>query len=111
MALFDHPEFHGHEQVVFCHDRDAGLKAIIAIHDTTRGPAVGGCRMWPYASEEAALTDVAVATLAPIADEMNRLLAEPGHIEQILRDGGDRAAALAGETLAGVHRIMGLLKP
>ena len=58
MALFDHPEFHGHEQVVFCHDRDAGLKAIIAIHDTTRGPAVGGCRMWPYAGDEAALTDV-----------------------------------------------------
>ena len=58
-----------------------------------------------------ALTDVSVAALSPIADEMNRLLAEPGHIEQILRDGGDRAAALAEGTLAGVHRIMGLLKP
>ncbi|HEY8415957.1 MAG TPA: leucine dehydrogenase, partial [Thermaerobacter sp.] len=34
----------GHEQVVFCHDRDSGLKAIIAIHDTTLGPALGGCR-------------------------------------------------------------------
>ncbi|MFS8641271.1 MAG: leucine dehydrogenase [Symbiobacteriaceae bacterium] len=47
----------GHEQVVFCHDRDSGLKAIIAIHDTTLGPALGGCRMWPYPSEEEAIVD------------------------------------------------------
>src|SRR3546814_15617658 len=36
----------------------SGLKAIIAIHNTSRGPALGGCRMWPYASEAEALTDV-----------------------------------------------------
>ena len=48
----------GHEQVVFCEDKNAGLKAIIAIHDTTLGPALGGCRMWPYESEADALTDV-----------------------------------------------------
>lgn len=47
----------GHEQVHFCHDQASGLKAIIAIHDTTLGPALGGCRMWNYASEEEALTD------------------------------------------------------
>lgn len=47
----------GHEQVVFCYDRATGLKCIIAIHDTTLGPALGGCRMWPYASEEEALED------------------------------------------------------
>ncbi|MBE3594645.1 MAG: Glu/Leu/Phe/Val dehydrogenase [Candidatus Carbobacillus altaicus] len=47
-----------HEQVVFCQDKTAGLKAIIAIHDTTLGPALGGLRMWPYASEEEALIDV-----------------------------------------------------
>ena len=58
-----------------------------------------------------ALTDVSVATLAPIADEMNRLIAEPGHVEQILRDGGEKARAMASDTLAGVHRIMGLLRP
>lgn len=57
MPLFDHPEFDAHEEVVFCHDPDSGLKAIIAIHNTNRGPALGGCRMWPYASEEEALTD------------------------------------------------------
>ncbi len=48
----------GHEQVVFCHDEPTGLRAIIAIHNTVLGPALGGTRMWPYASEEEALIDV-----------------------------------------------------
>jgi leucine dehydrogenase len=47
-----------HEQVVFCHDKATGLKAIIAIHDTTLGPALGGCRIWPYENEDEALFDV-----------------------------------------------------
>lgn len=47
-----------HEQVVFCSDPDSGLKAIIAIHNTTLGPALGGTRMWNYESEDAALKDV-----------------------------------------------------
>lgn len=47
-----------HEQVIFCENKAAGLKAIIAIHDTTLGPALGGCRMWPYETEEAAFEDV-----------------------------------------------------
>lgn len=50
---------HGdHEQVVFCHDKDIGLKAIIAIHNTALGPALGGSRMWNYRSEDEALIDV-----------------------------------------------------
>ena len=48
----------GHEQVVFCHNKDAGLKAIIAIHSTVLGPALGGLRMWPYQNEQEALNDV-----------------------------------------------------
>lgn len=47
-----------HEQVVFCNDPETGLRAIIAIHDTTLGPALGGCRMQPYNSVEDALEDV-----------------------------------------------------
>jgi leucine dehydrogenase len=47
-----------HEQVTFCYDEVSGLKAIIAIHDTTLGPALGGTRMWPYKSTEEALRDV-----------------------------------------------------
>lgn len=46
------------EQVVFCNDPSVGLKAIISMHSTVLGPAVGGCRMWNYSSEEEALTDV-----------------------------------------------------
>lgn len=49
---------HDHEQVVFCRLGRANLKAIIAIHDTTLGPALGGTRMWPYRSETEALHDV-----------------------------------------------------
>ncbi|MBY6185611.1 amino acid dehydrogenase [Marinobacter hydrocarbonoclasticus] len=58
MALFSHPSFDHHEQIMFVHDEASGLKAIIAVHDTTLGPAVGGCRMWPYESEEDAINDV-----------------------------------------------------
>ncbi len=58
MSVFCSPDFDNHEQVVFCHDEASGLKAIIAIHNTNRGPSLGGCRMWPYASEEEAVTDV-----------------------------------------------------
>ncbi|MEL6534332.1 MAG: Glu/Leu/Phe/Val dehydrogenase dimerization domain-containing protein [Bacteroidota bacterium] len=48
----------GHEQVVLCHDEATGLRAIIAIHNTVLGPALGGTRMWQYASDQEALTDV-----------------------------------------------------
>src|SRR5690606_31861993 len=58
MELFATVETMGHEQVVFFHSPDNGLKAIVAIHDTTLGPALGGLRMWPYASEAEALKDV-----------------------------------------------------
>jgi leucine dehydrogenase len=52
------PDFDFHEQVVMVSDRASGLQAIIAVHDTTLGPALGGCRMWPYASFRDAITDV-----------------------------------------------------
>ncbi|WP_282449353.1 Glu/Leu/Phe/Val dehydrogenase dimerization domain-containing protein [Roseibium sediminicola] len=56
-AVFDHPEMNGHEDVVFVQDTDTGLRAIIAVHDTTLGPALGGCRVWPYEKPADALTD------------------------------------------------------
>lgn len=49
---------HDHEEVIFFQDKSVGLKAIVAIHDTTFGPALGGTRMWNYPSEEDALKDV-----------------------------------------------------
>ncbi|WP_210396153.1 Glu/Leu/Phe/Val dehydrogenase dimerization domain-containing protein [Motiliproteus sediminis] len=58
MNVFSHPEFDHHEAIHFCHDEASGLRAIIAVHNTNLGPALGGCRMWPYASDEEALRDV-----------------------------------------------------
>lgn len=58
MQLFDHPEFDGHERVLFGCDPGSGMRAVIAIHDRTLGPGVGGCRVRPYASEAEAVTDV-----------------------------------------------------
>ena len=48
---------HGHEQLVICSERSVGLRAFIAIHDTTLGPAVGGLRIWPYKNEDEAMLD------------------------------------------------------
>jgi valine dehydrogenase (NAD+) len=60
MSVFDTEgsDANGHEQVVFCQDRQSGLKAIIGIYSTALGPALGGTRFYPYADEAAALTDV-----------------------------------------------------
>lgn len=58
MAAFDDPAFDDHERVIFCRDAASGLKAIIAIHSTALGPAAGGCRLWRYESDDAALHDV-----------------------------------------------------
>jgi len=58
MSVFSAPAFDGHELVAFCEDKRTGLRSIIAVHDSTLGPAVGGCRMFPYASDEEALHDV-----------------------------------------------------
>ncbi|RMF08069.1 MAG: Glu/Leu/Phe/Val dehydrogenase [Candidatus Neomarinimicrobiota bacterium] len=57
-TVFEAMEKRSHEEVVFCNDENSGLKAIIAIHDTTIGPALGGCRMYPYSTEGDALRDV-----------------------------------------------------
>jgi leucine dehydrogenase len=57
LEVFKYMEKYDYEQLVICQDKESGLKAIIAIHDTTLGPALGGCRMWTYGSEEEAIED------------------------------------------------------
>lgn len=57
MKIFSYMEEYDYEQLLFCQDENSGLKAIIAIHDTTLGPALGGTRMWTYQSEEDAIED------------------------------------------------------
>jgi len=56
--VFGQMSFDDHEQIVFCNDKDTGLKAIIGIHNTVLGPALGGTRMWKYNNEWEALNDV-----------------------------------------------------
>ena len=56
--VFGQVSFDNHEQVIFCNDKDTGLKAIIGIHNTVLGPALGGTRMWNYHNEWEALNDV-----------------------------------------------------
>ena len=58
MSVFSAPSFDNHQHVAFHCDPGSGLKAIIAVHNTNRGPGVGGCRMWAYESDHAALEDV-----------------------------------------------------
>ncbi len=58
MEIFDRLAEMGHEQVVFSHDPSCGYRGIIAVHDTTLGPALGGTRFWDYASDGDAITDV-----------------------------------------------------
>src|SRR5829696_2493662 len=57
MELFELMSQHGHEQVVLCHEPSCGYRGIIAIHDTTLGPALGGTRFWSYATDEEAIVD------------------------------------------------------
>lgn len=58
MTLYAAPDFDQHEQVLFCYDPELEIKAIIAIHNTHLGPALGGCRLWPYGTEQEAVYDV-----------------------------------------------------
>ena len=57
MPLFDSPAFDGHEAVHAFSDAASGLKCIIAVHSTARGPSSGGCRMWPYPGDQDAIED------------------------------------------------------
>ncbi|MCZ7601416.1 MAG: Glu/Leu/Phe/Val dehydrogenase [Melioribacteraceae bacterium] len=58
MEIFEMMENNDHEQVVYCSNKESGLRAIIAIHDTTLGPSLGGTRMWSYSTSDQALKDV-----------------------------------------------------
>ncbi len=58
MSVFQQDDFDGHEQVTFFKDDETGLRAIIAVHNTNLGPALGGVRMWPYTSDSEAVRDV-----------------------------------------------------
>jgi tryptophanyl-tRNA synthetase len=81
-----------------------------ALTDSTVGDVLrdhGGAQ---FSGFKAALVDVAVARLAPIAGEMRRLLADPGYIDSVLADGSRRARAIAHETMTAVKDIVGFVR-
>ncbi|SEH13910.1 leucine dehydrogenase [Sphingopyxis sp. YR583] len=57
LNIYSHPDFDDHEMVIYCTDKASGMRAFIAVHDTTLGPGLGGCRMKAYESEQDALSD------------------------------------------------------
>jgi leucine dehydrogenase len=90
MTLFDSAAFEGHDSVSAVHDEATGLKTIIAIHSTARGPAAGGCRMWPYGSAEEALTD---------ALRLSRAMSYKNAVADIAHGGGK--AVIIGDSRTG----------
>jgi leucine dehydrogenase len=112
MEVFKQIEARGHEQVSFCHDRKSGLKAIIAIHNTNLGPAMGGTRLFPYASEEEALKDVlrlssamtykAACANIPAGGGKGVIMAAPENkTEELLEAYGDFVETFKGRFITG----------
>ncbi len=95
MAVFSDSAFDAHERVVFCHDADLGLQAIIAIHSTALGPAAGGTRLWSYADDVEALHDV-----LRLSQGMSYKNAMAG-----LRFGGGKAVIIRGENFVASDKL------
>jgi len=93
-ALFDNPAFDDHEGVHVFHDRASGLRAIVAIHSTALGPAAGGCRLWSYASDQAALDDALKLSRAMSFKNAVAGLALGGGKAVILSDSAAKTPAL-----------------
>ena len=119
-SVFSNEAFNGHELVAFRHDQDSGLKAIIAVHDRTLGPAAGGCRMHPYASEAEALRDAlrlsqgmtrksALAGL-PFGGGKAVIIGDPRQdkTERLLASMGDFVESLGGRYLTGEDSGIGV---
>ena len=107
MEIFKTAEELGMEEVVFCHDRDSGLKAIIAIHDTTLGPALGGTRMRAYESEAEALLDACRLARAMSYKAALANLDLGGGKAVILADPSQKSEALLRAYGRFIHRLGG----
>ena len=96
MGVFDHAEFDQHESLHFINDAPTGLRAIIAIHSTSLGPAAGGCRHWSYASDADAVTD---------ALRLSRGMTYKNAVAE-LPFGGGKAIILADEAAAKTPELL-----
>ena len=90
-------------------DADNLVGIYAALSETTREDVLRDFGGQQFSVFKPALADLAVDKLAPIAGEMRRLMADPGHIDAVLKDGGERAGKLAEATMKDVRRIIGLL--
>jgi leucine dehydrogenase len=86
LSVSNHPAYDGHEQVVCGSDAASGMRAIIAVHSTRRGAALGGCRMWPYEDTNEALTDVRDAYVASVCDRFGATAVRPDAIYDVEAD-------------------------
>ena len=89
-------------------DNLVGIYAALA--DVTKDAVIGEHGGAQFSAFKPALAELAVAKLAPIAGEMRRLLADPGHLDRVLADGAERAAAIADKTMAGVKDVVGFVR-
>lgn len=113
-TIFERLGAGGFEQVLFCHDAHSGLRSIIAIHDTTLGPALGGVRMWAYEDEDAALEDClrlaqgmtlkAAAAGVSLGGGKSVIIGDPTRdkTEALLRAHGRFIATLGGRYIPGI---------
>lgn len=112
MNLFETIREMGHEQIVFCHDKELDFKAIIALHDTGLGRAMGATRLWPYTSEEDALRDVlrlsrgmtykAACANIPVGGGKAVIIANPANkTDELLRRYGRFVDSLKGRFVTG----------
>ena len=109
MNTLTHPEFSNHERVVFVTDAASGLKAIIAVHSSQLGPAIGGCRMWPYLSASDALTDVLRLSRGMTYKNALAGIASGGGKSVIIGDSKrDKSASLMRAMGKAIHDLGGL---
>ncbi len=113
MAIFDHPKFKNHQEVHFFRDEATGLKAIIAVHHPIEGRSAGGCRFYPYPSEEDALADVLLLSRAmtykfslagiPLGGAKSVIIGDPRNIKTkaLLQAFGRCVASLGGRYTVG----------
>src|SRR6266576_1601554 len=113
--MFSHPDYDGHEALLFGQDAASGLRALIAIHNTTLGIAFGGCRIYPYAGEQQAMTDVlrlsrgmtykAAICELPYGGGKSVIIADPRHDKTpaLLRAMGHLIESLDGRDLEGLR--------
>jgi tryptophanyl-tRNA synthetase len=92
-------------------DADNLLGIYAALADREKAEIVAEFAGKQFSEFKAALTELAVAKLGPVGTEMQRLMADPGHVDAVLRDGALRARALAEPILADVYKTVGFLKP